>query len=228
MSTTHTAPGWQEAVFGVLKKGNVAQIAYVPDAGHPHTLGRHAPPALRRAPRHRGVILRIRDKIRSMLLRGELRPGESIRQELPTAEMGVSRIPTRESLRMPVAEGVVLHTRSAGYAVAKLTERELSECYFIRKVLETQRLERIEGLSPSQESVLRDVNRRLEKALRAGDVVESAPLNRTFHFAMSTPRIATEHDQMIKLAKRGEIESLVPATDEHRAAGEARVLRTLA
>ncbi|CAM4323468.1 Phosphonopyruvate decarboxylase [Bordetella tumbae] len=33
-----TAPAWQEAIFNVLKKGGVQQIAYVPDAGHSHVI----------------------------------------------------------------------------------------------------------------------------------------------------------------------------------------------
>lgn len=33
-----TAPAWQEAIFNVLKKGGVRQIAYVPDAGHSHVI----------------------------------------------------------------------------------------------------------------------------------------------------------------------------------------------
>lgn len=32
------APPWRESVFRVLKKGGVAQIAYVPDAGHAHVI----------------------------------------------------------------------------------------------------------------------------------------------------------------------------------------------
>jgi sulfopyruvate decarboxylase alpha subunit len=38
MSKTEIAPPWQEAVFRVLKKGNVAQVAYVPDAGHSYAI----------------------------------------------------------------------------------------------------------------------------------------------------------------------------------------------
>jgi sulfopyruvate decarboxylase alpha subunit len=36
--TTAVATAWQEAVFKVLKQGGVRQIAYVPDAGHSHTI----------------------------------------------------------------------------------------------------------------------------------------------------------------------------------------------
>lgn len=37
-SNTTAAPGWQEAVFKVLKNGGIDQIAYVPDAGHSHVI----------------------------------------------------------------------------------------------------------------------------------------------------------------------------------------------
>ena len=38
MSTEGLAPAWQGAVFRVLKKAGVRQVAYVPDAGHAHTI----------------------------------------------------------------------------------------------------------------------------------------------------------------------------------------------
>lgn len=39
MNDPHSdAPGWQQAVFNVLKQGGVQQIAYVPDAGHSHVI----------------------------------------------------------------------------------------------------------------------------------------------------------------------------------------------
>ncbi len=34
------APEWQEAIFQILKAGDVRQIAYVPDAGHSHVIRR--------------------------------------------------------------------------------------------------------------------------------------------------------------------------------------------
>jgi sulfopyruvate decarboxylase alpha subunit len=38
MSTAVAATEWQESVFRVLKKAEVRQVAYVPDAGHAHTI----------------------------------------------------------------------------------------------------------------------------------------------------------------------------------------------
>lgn len=36
--TTVDAPSWQQAIYKVLKEGDVRQIAYVPDAGHAHAI----------------------------------------------------------------------------------------------------------------------------------------------------------------------------------------------
>ena len=42
------AAGWQEALYTVLKEGGVAQVAYVPDAGHAHLIRRvQADPGIR-------------------------------------------------------------------------------------------------------------------------------------------------------------------------------------
>jgi sulfopyruvate decarboxylase alpha subunit len=38
VSTEAEVPAWQDAVFRVLKKAGVRQVAYVPDAGHAHTI----------------------------------------------------------------------------------------------------------------------------------------------------------------------------------------------
>jgi len=35
---TPPPPAWQEAIFRILKSGDVRQIAYVPDAGHSHLI----------------------------------------------------------------------------------------------------------------------------------------------------------------------------------------------
>jgi sulfopyruvate decarboxylase alpha subunit len=52
MSQSETALPWQEALFRVLKKGDVAQVAYVPDAGHAHVIRE-----VRRDPAIRDVVL---------------------------------------------------------------------------------------------------------------------------------------------------------------------------
>ena len=41
-ATSESIPAWQEALFNVLKEGDIRQIAYVPDAGHSHVIRRAA------------------------------------------------------------------------------------------------------------------------------------------------------------------------------------------
>lgn len=38
MPSTPPAPAWQQAIFKVLKAGNIKQVAYVPDAGHAYAI----------------------------------------------------------------------------------------------------------------------------------------------------------------------------------------------
>ncbi|MFT4165072.1 MAG: thiamine pyrophosphate-binding protein [Microlunatus sp.] len=38
MTSTTTPRAWQEAVFDILKQGDVKQVAYVPDAGHSYLI----------------------------------------------------------------------------------------------------------------------------------------------------------------------------------------------
>ncbi|HUJ00218.1 MAG TPA: hypothetical protein VLY46_08290 [Usitatibacter sp.] len=39
-SLAATAPAWQESIFRAFKAARVRQVAYVPDAGHSHLIGR--------------------------------------------------------------------------------------------------------------------------------------------------------------------------------------------
>lgn len=51
-SAVEAPAAWQEELFGILKRGGVRQVAYVPDAGHSHVIRRvHADPGMR------GIVL---------------------------------------------------------------------------------------------------------------------------------------------------------------------------
>jgi sulfopyruvate decarboxylase alpha subunit len=49
MSQSDTAvAGWKDAIFKVLKEGNIRQVSYVPDAGHAHVINRaHQDPEMK-------------------------------------------------------------------------------------------------------------------------------------------------------------------------------------
>jgi DNA-binding GntR family transcriptional regulator len=79
---------------------------------------------------------RIADEIRSAVLRGEMRPGMRIRQELLAAEYRASRIPVREALKQLENEGLVVLAPNRGAWIADVNSEESIEVYKIREVVE--------------------------------------------------------------------------------------------
>ena len=68
--------------------------------------------------------------------RGELRPGDRIRQESLAAAHGASRAPVREALRILQADGLVTTVANTGAWVARLSQAECEEIYQVRERLE--------------------------------------------------------------------------------------------
>ena len=125
---------------------------------------------------HRNVHEAVGDGIRDMILDGQLKPGDWLRQDELAEAFGVSTIPVREALRQLQAEGLVTLHRRRGAAVASFSVSECEEIYRIREALETlavhcaaQNLERIPierlasllGEIEAAEARFDDVDRRL-------------------------------------------------------------------
>jgi DNA-binding GntR family transcriptional regulator len=74
--------------------------------------------------------------IEDAIVSGELSPGTVLRQELLSAEFGVSRTPVREALRQLVALGLVDFEPNRGVRVRAVSREELREAFLIRAELE--------------------------------------------------------------------------------------------
>src|SRR5690349_19864979 len=77
------------------------------------------------------------DKLRHIILDGQVPPGSAIPVDAVAAAFGVSRIPVREALMTLIGEGLVDHRTNGGYRVAMMTAREFAEIYLVREALET-------------------------------------------------------------------------------------------
>jgi len=77
------------------------------------------------------------DGIRDMILNGQLKPGDRLRQDELAKTFGVSTMPIREALRHLQAEGLVIFRPRRGATVARLSVSEYEEIYCIREALET-------------------------------------------------------------------------------------------
>jgi len=126
---------------------------------------------------HRNVHEAVVDRIRDMILEGQLRPGDHLRQEDLATTLGVSTMPIREALRQLQAEGLVTFYPRRGARVARLSVSDYEEIYHIREALETlavrwasedferipiDRLRHLLGEIEAAEASSDDVDRRLQ------------------------------------------------------------------
>lgn len=128
-----------------------------------------------------GTTRRTLDTIRSMILSGELLPGQQLRQIQLAERLGVSRAPVREALTTLVSEGVVVHTPHTGYAVARFNLADLREIFLMRDLLENELLRRVRDYTPAMVAGLESTNEGLKRAAQRVDVSECLRLNREFH-----------------------------------------------
>ncbi|MFE7558785.1 GntR family transcriptional regulator [Kitasatospora sp. NPDC057500] len=106
---------------------------------------------------------RVADHLRTAILNGELPPGARIMQEQVAEQLGASRLPVREALRILAAEGLTVVKSNSGAWVSKMDMRECEGVYKIRERLEPLALsESIPHLSAAQIAELADLARQIE------------------------------------------------------------------
>jgi len=76
------------------------------------------------------------DTIRQRILAGEFAPGERLAEERLSEELGISRMPVREALRVLAAEGMVTLNPRRGASVTEYTEAQAQELIEVRATLE--------------------------------------------------------------------------------------------
>ena len=79
----------------------------------------------------------VADGIRDMILNGQFKPGDRLRQDDLANTFGVSTMPIREALRQLQAEGLVVFYQRRGATVAELSVFDYEQIYRIREELET-------------------------------------------------------------------------------------------
>jgi GntR family transcriptional regulator, rspAB operon transcriptional repressor len=77
-------------------------------------------------------------RVREAILEGEIAPGSTMSQVALADELGISRTPLREALRMLQSEGLVDAERNRRVRVAPVSARDLEELYVMRVTLEAE------------------------------------------------------------------------------------------
>ena len=127
---------------------------------------------------------RIATHLRDAILRGELRPGDRIRQEDVAERLGASRLPVREALRMLEAEGLTEHEAHKGARVPRLTQHEVEMTYRMRERLEPLALvQSLEHLTDAELALAQEIQSRIEQN---DDLDRFLELDREFHMLTYT------------------------------------------
>ncbi|GAB7191465.1 GntR family transcriptional regulator [Kineococcus sp. NUM-3379] len=110
------------------------------------------------------------ESIRRMILSGRLGQGERLVEERLTEELGISRPPLREALRLLQQEGLVETRPRRGSTVATLTDRDAYEILTLRSALERLAVELgVPVREPARLVPCRAALERMEAAARAED-----------------------------------------------------------
>jgi DNA-binding GntR family transcriptional regulator len=131
------------------------------------------------------VVQLAADAIRSMILAGELRPGERLVEERLTALFGISRPPLREALRLLQHEGLVVRAARRGAMVAPLSEQDVHEIVTLRHAYERLAIELGVPVSdPSRLERCREALRTMADAAHRGDRAALVEASFSFHLAV--------------------------------------------
>ncbi len=124
-------------------------------------------------------------ELRSALASGVLMPGQQLVQEDLAEELGVSRVPIRESLKILEGEGHVTYHPNRGYFVTELSATDLAELYRIRELLEEEALTRaVAEVSDADLKDIKEILTEVNAAAAAGDVDALTQANRAFHLSI--------------------------------------------
>lgn len=123
--------------------------------------------------------------IRDEILRGELEPGMSARQDEIAQRFSVSRVPVREALRSLVAEGLMTCESQKGFRVARLAPEEAREILEIRSILEVQALRW--AFKDISREALTEAASALDRSEATQSIDEWSEMNGHFHSAILSP-----------------------------------------
>lgn len=125
------------------------------------------------------------EAIRSLILEGELDPGERLRQADLAARLKISLTPVREALRQLEAEGVVAGTAHRGVRVRGIELTELRSVYLSRRLIEPYLAGRgVLNVGPTHVGAARTSLEQLAGAQAQENAVEVRRANYEFHFGL--------------------------------------------
>lgn len=131
-------------------------------------------------------FLPLRDEVfntlRERILKGYLKPGERLMEIHLADQLGVSRTPIREAIRMLELEGLVKMVPRKGAQVASISREDLQDVLEVRKALDTLAVKlACERINEEEINKLKEAEADFERILKTGDTTLIAEADVAFH-----------------------------------------------
>lgn len=170
----------------------------------------------------------VAERLRDMIVKGDLAPGTRIVERRISADLAVSRTPVREALKLLRADGLIEISLHRGAQVTEYTEREAENLFDLISVIEGLAAERLaESLTPRTLRRLEALHARMLEEYAARDASAYFDTNTEIHDTIveeaGNPVLAESHRRVSVLARRGRFMAIIDAdrwrqaVDEHEA-----------
>jgi DNA-binding GntR family transcriptional regulator len=179
------------------------------------------------------AVDRAYEAIRDDILSGRLAPGERLREEELTRQIGVSRTPVREALRRLENDGYTIVEANKGASVPVYSKRDVDEIYGLRALLEGHAARRAATrITPEQISELERINTAMKKEAvveTRGKEIEAhmrrSQLNQDFHEVILT---ASDNNRLFGIVRQlAQVALSVRTFARYDPADEARAIDNL-
>lgn len=182
-------------------------------------------------------------EVRAAIVENRYPPGHRLVEQRIAAELGLSRTPVREALRLLEAEGLVVSERNRGAMVRLLSTTEVADLYGLRIRLEAYAVEvATERATEAELGELADAADRFSAVRRTAGVrsvaVASAPAGSGTDASLERVRSLHEanrrlHDGILAAARHRRLEAMLARTVDiplvfqaFRSFGEAEIERS--
>jgi DNA-binding GntR family transcriptional regulator len=144
---------------------------------------------------------RAAEKIRTMILNGDLKPGGKINIDKLSRESDFSKTPIREALNKLIAEGLVAYTPRVGYTVYLLSLKEYFQLYELQEMLEVHlTLRMLQFVDSIDFDKLEEANLKIQESMATGNTALVQVYNDRFHMGIyqnyPNPKLIEELQQI--------------------------------
>jgi DNA-binding GntR family transcriptional regulator len=131
------------------------------------------------------IVEAVVQRLRALIVSGDVRPGDRLVEERLTEMFGVSRPPLREALRVLQRDGLVQSLPRRGYIVTPITAQDVREIYSLRFALERLAIELgVPVQDPSRLAPMRAALADMKVAADGGDDNAVLAANSRFHMGL--------------------------------------------